>query len=69
MENLHGWLFTYNSYTKTWIACLRDDYFKLFTDSKDLLKSSSIEVLQDLIIKTNGDKDKIDALLGSSSNG
>lgn len=55
MTNLHGWVITYNGYTENYIACKRDDYYKLFSNSKDLLKSKSFDTLRELIEKTDGD--------------
>lgn len=57
MENLHGWIFTYNQYENNWMAVKRDDFPLLFSDikNKNILKSNKIETLIEIINKTNGD--------------
>lgn len=61
MEKLHGWVFTYNSVAQKWEAVTRDNYFDLFSGGPKL-SSSSIETLTELIIKTEGNQEKLDEL-------
>jgi len=65
MEKLAGWVFTYNTMNKTWMATKRDNYFKLFSDiqSNKVIKSNSIDTLIYLIIKTDGKKSKLKEVL------
>ena len=51
MENLHGWIFTYNQYESNWMAVKRDDFPLLFSDikNKNILKSNKIETLIEII--------------------
>lgn len=65
MKKLQGWIFTYNSYTEKWMAAKRENYTKLFSDmsSSDVLKSSSFNTLQELIIRTGGDQTKLKRLV------
>lgn len=63
-EELYGWVFTYNPYTEQYLAAKREYYHELFSgDEGNVLRSNDIKVLEALIIKTNGDKDKIEKLL------
>lgn len=61
MEKLHGWVFTYNSVAQKWEAVTRDNYFDLFNGGSKL-SSSSIETLIEIIIKTEGNQEKLDEL-------
>ena len=65
MDYLHGWLFTYNSLNSMWRACLREDSNELFNDFKSdkVISSSRVETLQELIIKTGGDINKLNKLI------
>lgn len=65
MSNLHDWIFHYNVYTKKWEGVIRDNYAKLFSDqnSNDILRSSKIETLIEIIEKTNGDEKAISKLI------
>ena len=62
-RNLHGWVFTFNTYDQNWYATTRDNYANLFSDtSQGVLKSKKIYVLVTLI-KQIGDKIKIEKLI------
>ena len=65
IDNLHNFIFHYNSITKNWEVVNRDDYHLLFSDNNNnkVLKSKSFDTLRELIIRTNGDQDKINELL------
>ena len=65
MEKLEGWVFTFNSFTGKWQAAKREDYILLFNDidNKRVLKSSKFETLQELIIKTDGNEEKLNKLI------
>ena len=63
-SNLYNWVFNYNPYINKWCACKRDNYNNLFSkSSKDILKATDINVLIELINKTDGNVDKINKLL------
>lgn len=67
MENeaLYDWIFRYNCHDKSWYAAKRENYNDLFSDlsSKNILKSSSIKTLAEIINKTDGNIKKINSLL------
>ena len=56
MEELYGWLFTYNPYDKQWLACRNEDFIYVMNDysSDKAIRSSSKETLIELIIKYKG---------------
>ena len=58
---LYGWLITYNPFEKIYLAANRDNYHKLFSDIQDegVLKSSTIQAIEEVIIKGQGDLRKI----------
>lgn len=60
-EELYGWVFTYNTYTKNWHVTDRDNYHKLFSDTfhGNVLRSKDINTLIEIIIKNKGDINKI----------
>lgn len=66
-ENLYGWLFTFNPYTQLWNAAEREDSFQLFSgadrSSDDVLYNKNIDVLIELINKTEGKPSKIKKLV------
>lgn len=66
-SNLYGWIFHYNHFTAAWSAARREDYNDLFSNRKstNVLSSSKIETLVEIICRTNGDASKISKLLGS----
>lgn len=57
MDNLDGWVFIYNSHDKVWMGTTGDNYFLLKNDFKNekVLKTSTFQSLQSLIIKGKGD--------------
>lgn len=65
MEQLEGWLLTYNPHIGSWLAVTRDNANLLFNDHKnsEVLKSKSSDTIIELIIKTQGKQDKINTLL------
>ena len=67
MKKLDGWVFVYNTYTNKWMASKRDNYYDLFSNisSDKVLKSSNINTLIEIIIKTQGEKTKIKKLLAN----
>ena len=58
-NEIHGWVFT--KIGDTWIAATRDDYNYIWNDinHEHLLKSSKMETLIEIIIKCEGELDKI----------
>lgn len=64
-KNLYDWIFHFNPYEKIWSAVKRDNYNELFNNYKSnkVLKSKNINTLQEIINKTDGEKDKIEKIL------
>lgn len=64
-KNLHNWIIGYNEYTDTFQAVTKDNYFALAngTNNIQILKAKRIEVLIDIIEKTNGDRIKLAKLV------
>jgi hypothetical protein len=62
---LHDWVFHYNTYTEKWNATKRDSYVDLFSksNSKNIISSSEVSTLVELIIKGKGDIAKINELV------
>jgi len=66
LSNLHNWVFNYNAYKMEWAAVERDHYPLLFSNrtSPLVLRSSRFETLVEIVTKTNGDRKKINKLIG-----
>lgn len=68
-ENLYGWVFVYNPYTELWNAARREDYTLLYTatskKSPKVLRSKDVNTLIELIIKTNGEPQKVKCILNN----
>jgi predicted RecB family nuclease len=66
-EDLYGWVFHFNPYTQLWNTVRREDYFLLFSgvdkSSDKVLKSSQVNTLVELINKTKGEPERIEAFL------
>lgn len=68
MDNstLYNWVFNFNPFTQNWRACKREDYNKLFSEPEsNFLSAKDLNVLIELILKTNGNIDKINNLLNN----
>jgi hypothetical protein len=64
MEDLYGWLFHYNPYMKHWAVFKKEDMGNYFNGKlKDVLISSKVDTLIEIVINTQGDPDKVKALL------
>jgi hypothetical protein len=52
-ENLENWVFVYSTYTEEWLSTTRDNVKELWnnSDSKNIIRSSSISTLEKLIIR------------------
>ena len=62
-NNLYNWLFHKNTHTGNWRAVRREDANRLFSEPEaNFLFSKSFETLEQLIIKTDGDEEKIKQL-------
>lgn len=61
MKKLAGWVFIYNEYTNKWQGAKRENYNLLYNDITNplVIRANNIEALFELIIKTNGDKQKL----------
>lgn len=70
-EILYKWVFVYNPYKQMWMTAKREHYQKLFSDinSHDVLASTDIDTLVQLIMKTNGDKVKLQELIENYQKG
>lgn len=64
-EYLHDWMFHFNPYRKTWYAIPRDSYLDYWDDTNNanVIKSSNINTLLDILHKVKGDITKIKGLL------
>jgi hypothetical protein len=62
---LYNWVFHFNVYTNIWAAIPRSLVQKYFNDleTPGVLFSRELDTLADLICRTNGDEESIDALL------
>lgn len=64
MTELHDWLFHYNPYKKIWAAIKRDDVAKYFNgELENILTSKKQSTLVDIILKTDGEENKIKKLI------
>lgn len=56
MENLYGWWFTFSPFTGKWAAMEMETIPKYTNDfhAKNVIRSSRIETLQEMIISTKG---------------
>jgi hypothetical protein len=63
-STLYNFVFHFNAYTGLWAAIHRDDYLQYWSDGGHprVIRSKSIDTLQEIIIKTGGDKSKIEQL-------
>lgn len=64
-SNLYGWIFHFNHFANVWSAAKREHYNELFSSrsSSNILSSSRIETLVEIISRTNGESAKIKKLL------
>jgi hypothetical protein len=55
--SLHDWVFHYNIFTSTWAAIPRECYKEYWNDMThpDIIRSSSMETLVELVKKVAGD--------------
>lgn len=65
MQQLEGWEFIYSPHINKWLTTQRENRNLLYNDmdNKKVLKSSKITTLIDLIIKTEGNIDKLNKLI------
>lgn len=64
MNELFDWVFHYNPYTQKWNATKREHATELFNGNNGhVISSSSVDTLVELIIKGQGDFDKINELV------
>lgn len=58
---LYDWVLHYNPYKEVWQAARREDINLLFSESesKKLIKAARIEVLVEILEKTDGDLSKL----------
>ena len=63
-DNLHGWYITYNQYTDKFCAAKSENKEELASGNKgNVICSSSINTLIEIIEKTDGDKEKLNNLI------
>lgn len=64
-EELYNWIFHYNTYTNVWSGFNREDY-KAYWNGEEtkyaILRARDVKTIQEIILKTNGDKKKLDEL-------
>lgn len=65
MNNISGWVFIYNEFTKNWQAATRENIQMLFNDimNEGVLKSKSFNTLIDIIRRTNGNQEALKRLV------
>mgnify|MGYP000113704912 CR=1 FL=1 len=64
MENLYGWLFSFNPETGNWRDCTRDQYLDMFSKPEtEFLRSDNINHLIALIMKHKGDVETLNKLI------
>lgn len=66
MENnyLDGWIFRYNSATNNWLVCTRDQWLDMYNiPETNFLRSKEFKTLQEILIKNQGDAEKIKQLI------
>lgn len=65
MNYLEDWVFHYNIHIDKWAAIPRDNYHDYWNDfsNPNIIRSSKIETLLELLHKTKGDASLIDELL------
>jgi hypothetical protein len=61
---LYNFVFHFNAYTGLWSAIHRDDYLQYWSNSShtNVIRSKSVDTLQEIIIKTGGELSKIEQL-------
>jgi len=62
-EVLQNWVFCYNPSREAFEAVERDYYNELWNGGDHVLRSSEFKTLQEIIIKTGGDRSKIKKLI------
>lgn len=61
---LQQWVFHFNPYSQKWLATTREHFPELFSGNKgNVLSSSNIDTLVDLIERTGGNKELIEKLI------
>jgi hypothetical protein len=62
---LYHFIFHFNPYTNLWSAVHRDDYLHYWSDGNHprVIRSKSIDTLQEIILKTGGEVSKIEKLI------
>lgn len=63
----YHFVFHYNAYSKLWSAIPRDSYNDYWNDTNhpDIIRSTEINTLMDLLYKTDGNKNKLEQLINS----
>jgi len=64
-DELYNWIFHYNTYNNVWSAFNREDYHAYWNGEEPkyaILKAKDIKTIQEIIIKTKGDKTKLNEL-------
>jgi hypothetical protein len=63
----YNFVFHYNSYTKLWSTIPRESYNDYWNDTNNvnIIRSSEINTLIDLLSKTDGNKNKLEQLINS----
>lgn len=62
---LYNWVFHFNSYANLWAAIPRDSYTEYWDryDHPDVLKSSKLETLLELLHKSKGDVELLNTII------
>jgi len=64
-EYLNNWVFHFNGFTNNWYAIPREHYLEYFQNSKskNVLKSSDINTLLEILHKVKGDASLVKSVL------
>jgi hypothetical protein len=66
MENnyLENWIFAFNAHTGNWRVCTRDEWLDFYNKPEtNFLRSKEFTILRDILIKNEGDPEKIKKLI------
>jgi hypothetical protein len=64
LRHLENWVFSYNSHTDNFRAVTRDQWLDVYNlPEENFLRSKEFTTLRDIIIKNEGDPEKIKQLI------
>ena len=57
--HIYDWIFHYNIYRDLWEAARRENYTQLFSGGTDVIRSTSLLTLVEIVSRTDGDTSKL----------